>query len=88
MPTCQFTVGAAQVDAEAWYQPLLKVGIDQTVWSLFWNSLYYVLLGVLKWESPQVILQTVSSSWWDLLKAGWRLWPFAHSACTHHTAHS
>lgn len=28
--------------------------------------------------SAGVIAQTVRSSWWDLLKAGWRLWPFAH----------
>ncbi len=70
-----------QVDPEAWYQPLLKVGIDQTIWSLFWNSLYYVLLGMMKFESPHVIVTTVTSSWWDLLKAGWRLWPFAHGVC-------
>lgn len=58
--------------------PLVKVGIDQTVWSLFWNSTYYVLLGLLKMESPQVIVSTVRSTWWDLLKAGWRLWPLVH----------
>lgn len=29
-------------------------------------------------ESPQVIANTVKSSWWDLLKAGWRMWPLVH----------
>lgn len=58
--------------------PLVKMGIDQTVWSVFWNSTYYVLLGLLKFESPSVIVKTVRNSWWDLLKAGWRLWPMVH----------
>jgi hypothetical protein len=52
--------------------------VDQTVWSLFWNSTYYILLGLLKFESPLVIAATVRSTWWDLLKAGWRLWPLVH----------
>ncbi len=34
--------------------------------------------GVMKLESPAVILNTVRASWWDVLKAGWRLWPIAH----------
>ena len=29
-------------------------------------------------ESPQVIATTVKATWWDLLKAGWRLWPLVH----------
>jgi len=66
------------IDVDSWVSPLVKVGIDQTVWSLFWNSLYYVLLGVLKAESPSVIISSVQQSWWDLLKAGWRLWPIVH----------
>ncbi|GAB4824113.1 hypothetical protein N2152v2_011159 [Parachlorella kessleri] len=61
-----------------WVTPVLKMGVDQTAWSLFWNSTYYVLLGVLKLESPATIAATVRNTWWDLLKAGWRLWPFVH----------
>jgi hypothetical protein len=56
----------------------MKVAVDQTVWSVLWNSCYYVLLGLFKFESPAVIASTVRNSWWDLLKAGWRLWPFVH----------
>lgn len=61
-----------------WLTPVLKMGIDQTAWSLFWNTTYYVLLGAMKLESPATIAQTVRNTWWDLLKAGWRLWPFVH----------
>jgi hypothetical protein len=67
-----------QVPQDSWLVPLVKVGVDQTAWSLFWNSTYYVLLGVFKLESPTVIAATVKATWWDLLKAGWRLWPMVH----------
>lgn len=67
-----------QIPTDSWLVPLFKVGIDQTAWSILWNSTYYVLLGLLKMESPDVILTTVRATWWDLLKAGWRLWPLVH----------
>lgn len=78
------TVFAQQdwIDVNSWVTPLVKVGIDQTAWSLFWNSTYYVLLGLMKAERPDVILSSVQQSWWDLLKAGWRLWPMVH-LCTY-----
>jgi hypothetical protein len=64
--------------AASWMVPAAKVAIDQTAWSLFWNSTYYTLLGILKFESADVIAATVRNSWWDLLKAGWRMWPLVH----------
>jgi hypothetical protein len=30
---------------DAWYTPLFKIMVDQSAWSVAWNSLYYVLLG-------------------------------------------
>ena len=62
----------------SWMIPFAKIAIDQTVWSLCWNSIYYTLLGILKFESPSVIVASVKNSWWDLLRAGWRLWPMVH----------
>ena len=70
------------IDVNSWISPVIKVGIDQTVWSIFWNSTYYILLGLLKAESPKTIISSVQQSWWDLLKAGWRLWPIVH-ICTY-----
>ena len=72
------SVTCLQLPNSEWVTPLLKMGVDQTAWSLFWNSTYYVLLGALKLESPATIAATVRNTWWDLLKAGWRLWPFVH----------
>lgn len=62
----------------SWMVPVAKIAIDQTAWSLCWNSTYYTLLGILKFESPSIIISSVKNSWWDLLKAGWRLWPIVH----------
>ena len=30
---------------DAWYTPLFKIVVDQSAWSVAWNSVYYVLLG-------------------------------------------
>ena len=30
---------------DAWYAPLAKIAIDQTVFAATWNSLYYFMLG-------------------------------------------
>lgn len=65
---------------DAWFTPLAKIVIDQTLFAASWNTLYYFMLGALKLESPGVILDTVKSSWWELLKAGWRVWPIIHIA--------
>jgi hypothetical protein len=66
------------VDVNSWFVPVMKIGIDQTIWSVVWNSTYYLLLGVLKFENPGTILKSIQMSWLDLLKAGWRFWPIAH----------
>jgi len=66
------------IDQDSWLVPFVKVGIDQTVWSIVWNSSYYIMLGLLKAESLGTIATGVKNSWLDLLKAGWRLWPLVH----------
>ncbi len=67
----QVFANQAIVDVNSWVVPVMKIGIDQTVWSVVWNSTYYLLLGALKFESPRTILRSIQSSWFDLLKAGW-----------------
>jgi len=59
-------------------ETLLKVLVDQTLWSAFWNSIYYLLLGVMKLEDPRITIATIRDTWFTLLKTGWKLWPFAH----------
>ncbi|PIM97459.1 Peroxisomal membrane protein MPV17, partial [Handroanthus impetiginosus] len=61
-----------------WWVVPAKVVFDQTAWSAIWNSIYFTLLGVLRLESPINILSELKATFWPMLTAGWKLWPFAH----------
>jgi protein Mpv17 len=61
-----------------WWVVPLKVAFDQTIWSAIWNSIYYVTLGLLRLESPARIWKDLTATFFPLLTAGWKLWPFAH----------
>ncbi|KAA0031587.1 hypothetical protein IC582_000374 [Cucumis melo] len=61
-----------------WWVVPVKVAFDQTVWSGVWNSIYYVVLGILRSESMNDIYGELKSTFWPMLTAGWKLWPFAH----------
>lgn len=61
-----------------WWVVPAKVAFDQTFWSAVWNSIYYVVLGVLRLESPVSIFSELKATFWPMLTAGWKLWPFAH----------
>lgn len=61
-----------------WWVVPVKVAFDQTVWSAIWNSIYYTVLGILRFESPLTIFSELKATFWPMLTAGWKLWPFAH----------
>lgn len=61
-----------------WWVVPVKVLFDQTVWAAIWNSIYYVVLGFLRFESPVNIFSELKATFWPMLTAGWKLWPFAH----------
>ncbi|PKU80728.1 uncharacterized protein LOC110114095 [Dendrobium catenatum] len=61
-----------------WWVVPVKVAFDQTVWSAIWNSIYYVVVGFLRLESPANIFSELKATFWPMLTAGWKLWPFAH----------
>ncbi|KAL6543245.1 hypothetical protein OROHE_010765 [Orobanche hederae] len=61
-----------------WWVVPAKVIFDQTAWSAVWNSIYFTLLGILRLESPANIFSELKSTFWPMLTAGWKLWPFAH----------
>ncbi|KAK1260197.1 hypothetical protein QJS04_geneDACA022524 [Acorus gramineus] len=61
-----------------WWVVPVKVAFDQTAWSALWNSIYYVVLGLLRLESPVNIFSELKATFLPLLTAGWKLWPFAH----------
>ncbi|XP_066369899.1 uncharacterized protein [Miscanthus floridulus] len=61
-----------------WWVVPAKVAFDQTIWAAIWNSIYFVVLGFLRLESPTTIYSELKSTFWLMLTAGWKLWPFAH----------
>lgn len=61
-----------------WWVVPAKVAFDQTIWAAIWNSTYFVVLGLLRFESPVNIFKELKATFWPLLTAGWKLWPFAH----------
>ncbi|KAM1411352.1 hypothetical protein COP1_024057 [Malus domestica] len=63
---------------EDWWVVPAKIAFDQTVWSAIWNSIYFVVLGFLRFESPTKIFDELRATFVPMLTAGWKLWPFAH----------
>ncbi|XP_068644472.1 uncharacterized protein [Aristolochia californica] len=61
-----------------WWVVPAKVIFDQTAWAAVWNSIYFVLLGFLRLESPVNIYNELKATFRPMLTAGWKLWPFAH----------
>ncbi|CAL4934580.1 unnamed protein product [Urochloa decumbens] len=61
-----------------WWVVPAKVAFDQTIWSAIWNSIYFVVVGFLRFESPTTIYSELKSTFLPMLTAGWKLWPFAH----------
>ncbi|XP_009378494.2 uncharacterized protein LOC103966976 isoform X2 [Pyrus x bretschneideri] len=61
-----------------WWVVPAKVAFDQTVWAAIWNSIYFTVLGFLRFESPISIFSELKATFWPMLTAGWKLWPFAH----------
>ncbi|KAD6795662.1 hypothetical protein E3N88_06558 [Mikania micrantha] len=61
-----------------WWVVPAKIAFDQTAWSAVWNSIYFVILGLLRFESPANIFNELRTTFLPMLTAGWKLWPFAH----------
>lgn len=64
--------------SDDWWIVPAKVAFDQTAWAALWNSIYFVVLGFLRLESPDNTFKELKATFWPMLTAGWKLWPFAH----------
>ena len=65
-----------------WAQRLavvLKILLDQTIFSLYLNAAYCALTEALKRTRPSVIWARVRSSSWPMLRSSWRFWPAVHA---------
>jgi protein Mpv17 len=68
----------ALIPFKDWWVVPAKVLFDQTVWAAIWNSIYFIVLGFLRFESPLNIFKEWKATFLPMLTAGWKLWPFAH----------
>lgn len=50
-----------------WWVVPLKVIFDQTAWSAIWNSIYYTLLGFLRFESPATVFTELRATFLPML---------------------
>lgn len=50
-----------------WWVVPVKVAFDQTVWAAIWNSIYYVVLGILRFESMDNISRELKATFWPML---------------------
>ncbi|KAK6142332.1 hypothetical protein DH2020_022680 [Rehmannia glutinosa] len=60
-------IAQALFPSKDWWVVLGKVAFDQSVWAAIWNSIYYVVLGFLRLESPIKIVDELKSTFWPML---------------------
>jgi len=52
-----------------------KIALDQTLYLATYNSVYYIGLGLLAGRRLGEVLPQYRRQFWQLLTAGWRIWP-------------
>ncbi|KAI7725718.1 hypothetical protein M8C21_020521 [Ambrosia artemisiifolia] len=50
-----------------WWAVPVKVAFDQTAWAGVWNSIYFVVLGLLRFESPSTIFKELKATFFPML---------------------
>jgi hypothetical protein len=63
---------------DGWVGAGSKLLLDQTVWAFIWLSMYYTVLGLLSFDTPEKIVKTFKASFLPVCLVGWRFWPFVH----------
>ena len=61
---------------QEWWVVPAKVAFDQTVWSAIWNSIYFVVLGLLRFESLTNIYGELKSTFFPLLTVSYLIYFF------------
>lgn len=86
-PLCHFWLLAMENYLDfggAWWATGIKVTADLTVWSIFLNAAYSLIIGLLAGKSPQEVMKDVKATQWPALRSAWRFWPFVHTISFSH----
>lgn len=62
----------------AWWSFFPKVVLDQAMWAPIWNNSYIILLGLMKRDSLESMVNDVKRTTIPLIVSGLKLWPLAH----------
>jgi len=68
----------------AWWATGIKVTADLTVWSIFLNAAYSLIIGTLAGRPPKEVMSDVKVTLWPALRSAWRFWPFVHTISFSH----
>lgn len=61
-----------------WWSFIPKVAVDQTTWGPFWNNVYILMLGVMKFDSLEKIWSEMKATTVPLIVSGLKLWVPVH----------
>jgi len=61
-----------------WWSFFPKIVLDQTTWGPVWNSTYILLIGLMRFDSFDIMWRDIRRSTVPLLLTGLKLWPLAH----------
>lgn len=50
-----------------WWVVPAKVAFDQTLWAAVWNSIYYTVVGFLRFDSPANVFGELRATFWPML---------------------
>ncbi|RVW93152.1 hypothetical protein CK203_031448 [Vitis vinifera] len=56
-----------------WWVVPAKVAFDQTLWAAVWNSIYYTVVGFLRFDSPANVFGELRATFWPMLTGVGRL---------------
>jgi len=62
-----FSLYKALFPFQEWWVVPAKVAFDQTVWSAIWNSIYFTVLGLLRFQSPADIFSEIKTTFLPML---------------------
>lgn len=57
----------ALIPFDDWWVVPAKVAFDQTAWAALWNSIYFIVLGFLRLESPENTFNELKATFWPML---------------------
>jgi protein Mpv17 len=66
------------VHLTAWWSFIPKIVVDQTVWGPIWNSMYILMIGLMRRENLEKMVVDVKTTVFPLFLDGLKLWPLAH----------